>query len=142
MIEPNITEQLLGVGIMLLGIFVLMLFTMKHESKEDEATEEVTTDFYTIARMNLKKSDKQFTYDVEPPIGLNQKGQKKMDKGIQEIRYPRVRLPKEIYDRVADIANECDMKMSDVIAQLTKFAFKHIEVKEEQILVKKLYIGD
>lgn len=65
-----------------------------------------------------------------------------MDKGIQEIRYPRVRLPKEIYDRVADIANECDMKMSDVIAQLTKFAFKHIEVKEEQILVKKLYIGD
>lgn len=71
MIEPNITEQLLGVGIMLLGVFVLMLFTMKHENKEVEATEEVTTDFYTIARMNLKKSDKQFTYDVEPPIGLN-----------------------------------------------------------------------
>ena len=65
-----------------------------------------------------------------------------MEKGIQEIRYPRVRLPKEIYDRVADIVNECDMKMSDVIAQLTEFAFKHIEVKEEQILVKKLYIGD
>lgn len=65
-----------------------------------------------------------------------------MEKGIQEIRYPRVRLPKEIYDRVADIANDCDMKMSDVIAQLTEFAFKHIEIKEEQILVKKLYIGD
>ena len=65
-----------------------------------------------------------------------------MEKGIQEIRYPRVRLPKEIYDRVADIANECDMKMSDVIAQLTEFAFKHIDVKEEQILVKKLYAGD
>ena len=65
-----------------------------------------------------------------------------MDKGIQEIRYPRVRLPKELYDRVADIANECDMKMSDVVAQLTEFAFKHIEVKEEQILVKKLYIGE
>lgn len=65
-----------------------------------------------------------------------------MEKGIQEIRYPRVRLPKEIYDRVADIANECDMKMSDVIVQLTEFAFKHIEVKEEQILVKRLYIGD
>ena len=71
MIEPNITEQLFGVGIMLLGIFVLMLFTMKHESKEIEVTEEVTTDFYEIARMNLKKSDKQFTYDVEPPIGLD-----------------------------------------------------------------------
>ena len=65
-----------------------------------------------------------------------------MEKGIQEIRYPRVRLSKEIYDRVANIANECDMKMSDVIAQLTEFAFKHIEVKEEQILVKRLYIGD
>lgn len=71
MIEPNITEQLLGVGIMLLGVFVLMLFTMKYESKEVKATEEVTTDFYKIARMNLKNSDKQFTYDVEPPIGLN-----------------------------------------------------------------------
>lgn len=71
MVEPNITEQLFGVAIMLLGIFVLMLFTMKNESKEVEETEEVTTDFYEIARMNLKKSDKQFTYDVEPPIGLN-----------------------------------------------------------------------
>lgn len=71
MIEPNITEQLFGVAIMLLGVFVLMLFTMKHESKEVKTTEEVTTDFYEIARMNLKKSDKQFTYDVEPPIGLN-----------------------------------------------------------------------
>lgn len=71
MIEPNITEQLLGIIIMLLGIFVLMLFTMKHESKKIEVTEEVTTDFYAIARMNLKNSDKQFTYDVEPPIGLN-----------------------------------------------------------------------
>lgn len=64
-----------------------------------------------------------------------------MDKGIQEVRYPRVRLPKELYDRVADIANECDMKMSDVVAQLTEFAFEHVEVKEEQILVKKLHIG-
>ena len=71
MVEPNITEQLFGIVIMLLGIFVLMLFTMKHESKEIEMQEEVTTDFYAIARMNLKKSDKQFTYDVEPPIGLN-----------------------------------------------------------------------
>lgn len=71
MVEPNITEQLLGVIIMLLGISALMLFTMKHESKEIEVTEEVETDFYTIARMNLKNSDKQFTYDVEPPIGLD-----------------------------------------------------------------------
>lgn len=70
MIEPNITEQLFGVAIMLLGIFVLMLFTMKHESKEVEETEEVTMDFYTIARMNLRNSDKQFTYDVQPPVGL------------------------------------------------------------------------
>ena len=64
-----------------------------------------------------------------------------MNKGIQEIRYLRVRLPKEIYDRVADIANECDMKMSDVIAQLTEFALRHGEVGEEQVLVKKLYVG-
>lgn len=71
MTEPSINEQLFGIVIMLLGIFVLMLFTMKHESKKVEVTEEDTTDFYAIARMNLKNSDKQFTYDVEPPIGLN-----------------------------------------------------------------------
>ena len=69
-----------------------------------------------------------------------------MDRGIQEVRYPRVRYPrvrlsKELYDRVADIANECNMKMSDVVAQLTEFAFEHVEIKEEQILVKKLHIG-
>ena len=64
-----------------------------------------------------------------------------MDRGIQEVRYPRVRLSKELYDRVADIANECDMKMSDVVAQLTEFAFEHVEIIEEQILVKKLHIG-
>lgn len=29
-----------------------------------------------IARMNLRNSDKQFTYDVEPPVGLA--------KGIEE----------------------------------------------------------
>ena len=61
-----------------------------------------------------------------------------MDKGIQEVRYPRVRLPKELYDQVAYIANECDMTMSSVIAQLTEFAFK---IEEEQVLVKKLFIG-
>lgn len=64
-----------------------------------------------------------------------------MNKGIQEVRYPRVRLPKELYDQVAYIANECDMTMSSVIAQLTEFAFKHVELEEEQILVKKLYVG-
>ena len=29
-----------------------------------------------IARMNLRNSDKQFTYDVEPPVGLT--------KGVEE----------------------------------------------------------
>lgn len=64
-----------------------------------------------------------------------------MDKGIQEVRYPRVRLSKELYDKVADIANECDMTMSSVIDQLTEFAFKYVEIEEEQVLVKKLYVG-
>lgn len=26
-----------------------------------------------IARMNLRNSDKQFTYDVQPPVGLSKK---------------------------------------------------------------------
>lgn len=29
-----------------------------------------------VARMNLRNSDKQFTYDVEPPVGLT--------KGVEE----------------------------------------------------------
>lgn len=29
-----------------------------------------------VARMNLRNSDKQFTYDVEPPVGL--------EKGVEE----------------------------------------------------------
>ena len=33
------------------------------------------------------------------------------------------------------------MTMSSVISQLTEFAFKHVELEEEQILVKKLYVG-
>ncbi|HGR7520658.1 TPA: hypothetical protein ACL583_001582 [Streptococcus pneumoniae] len=28
-----------------------------------------------VARMNLRNSDKQFTYDVEPPEGLKQGGE-------------------------------------------------------------------
>ena len=26
-----------------------------------------------VARMNLRNSDKQFTYDVQPPVGLSKK---------------------------------------------------------------------
>lgn len=35
---------------------------MKHQERQRIAS--------NIARINLRNSDKQFTYDVEPPVGL------------------------------------------------------------------------
>lgn len=35
---------------------------MKHQERQLIAS--------NVARMNLRNSDKQFTYDVEPPVGL------------------------------------------------------------------------
>ena len=38
-----------------------------HAEKKRQERQQIASN---IARMNLKNSDKQFTYDVEPPVGL------------------------------------------------------------------------
>ena len=70
--EPSILSQLFGVSVTFFGIFVIMLFTCRYEYKEEKQIIiiEEADDFLSTARQNLKKSDKKFTYDCEPPIGL------------------------------------------------------------------------
>lgn len=71
--EPSILSQLFGVSVTFIGIFVIMLFTCRYECKEEKQIIiiEEADDFLSTARQNLKKSDKKFTYDCEPPIGLS-----------------------------------------------------------------------
>ncbi|WP_142558343.1 hypothetical protein [Streptococcus mitis] len=68
MIEPNIAEQLLGVAVIFIILFSIMVLTAKEEQKVEEVEEQ--EDFYTIARMNIRNCDRQFTYDTQKPEGL------------------------------------------------------------------------
>lgn len=62
-------------------------------------------------------------------------------KGRQITPNPHMDLSREHYDRIADIAGECDMKLSNVLNQLLDFAFEHTTIEEVQIPVKKLKVG-
>jgi hypothetical protein len=61
-------------------------------------------------------------------------------KGTQEPT-PRIRVAREHYERIIDLADECDMKLIDVLNQLLDFALEHAEVEEIQIPVKSLKVG-
>ena len=63
MTEPTLSSQLLGLVTIFIGIFILMLLTAKNEEEAE--------DFREIARRNLKNSDRKFTYDTQPPVGLS-----------------------------------------------------------------------
>ena len=54
---------------------------------------------------------------------------------------PRIRAAREHYERIIDLADECDMKLIDVLNQLLDFALEHAEVEEIQIPVKSLRVG-
>ena len=68
MTEPSITEQLLGVAVIFIILFTIMVLTAKEENQVEEVEEQ--EDFYTIARMNIRNCDRQFTYDTQKPEGL------------------------------------------------------------------------
>ena len=73
MTEPTLSSQLLGLVSIFIGIFILMLLTAKNEEKTEQKTVviiEKTEDFGEVARRNLKNSDRRFTYDTQPPVGL------------------------------------------------------------------------
>ena len=73
MTEPTLSSQLLGLVTIFIGIFILMLLTAKNEEETEQKTVviiEEEEDFREVARRNLKNSDRRFTYDIQPPVGL------------------------------------------------------------------------
>ena len=73
MTEPTLSSQLLGLAAIFIGIFILMLLTAKNEEETEQKTViiiEEAEDFREVARRNLKNSDRGFTYDTQPPVGL------------------------------------------------------------------------
>ncbi|WNS72642.1 hypothetical protein RRU92_00810 [Streptococcus sp. DTU_2020_1001019_1_SI_AUS_MUR_006] len=73
MFEPTLSSQLLGLVSIFIGIFILMLLTVKNEEETKQKTViiiEEAEDFREVARRNLKNCDRGFTYDSQPPVGL------------------------------------------------------------------------
>lgn len=82
--EPSLTSQILGVGTVLIMMFVFMVLVAAQEERErtrkrkqkehDELVVNVyregLSQFNNIARENLRKCDRSFTYDKQRPEGL------------------------------------------------------------------------
>ena len=59
-------------------------------------------------------------------------------KGTQVTPNPHTGVTREHYDKIVDIANECDMKIIDVMTYLLNLGLKQVEVVEVNVPVKKL----
>lgn len=73
MTEPTLSSQLLGLVAIFIVVFILLLLTDKNEKSDEQNVVviiEKTEDFGEVARRNLKNSDRKFTYDTQPPVGL------------------------------------------------------------------------
>ncbi|MFW3430583.1 hypothetical protein ACN9SZ_06420 [Streptococcus pneumoniae] len=95
MTEPTLSSQLLGLVAIFIVVFILLLLTDKNEKLDEQNVVviiEKTEDFGEVARRNLKNSDRRFTYDTQPPVGL--------PSSIEDV--PQVfRACIEDYDRLA-----------------------------------------
>ena len=60
-------EYLYFVTIVGIGLWSLVNKLDDHAEMKQKERQQIASN---IARMNLRNSDKQFTYDVEPPVGL------------------------------------------------------------------------
>nr|DAK36078.1 MAG TPA: hypothetical protein [Caudoviricetes sp.] len=60
-------EYLYLITIALVCLWVLVNELDSHAKAQKENKQLIASN---IARMNLRNSDKQFTYDIDPPIGL------------------------------------------------------------------------
>lgn len=60
-------EYIYFVIIIGIGLWSLVNTLDDHAKKKRQERQQIASN---IARMNLRNSDKQFTYDVEPPVGL------------------------------------------------------------------------
>ncbi|MFS9059487.1 hypothetical protein [Streptococcus infantis] len=73
MTEPTLSSQLLGLVAIFIVVFILLLLTDKNEKSDEQNVVVIikkTEDFGEVARRNLKNSDRRFTYDTQPPVGL------------------------------------------------------------------------
>lgn len=73
MTEPTLSSQLLGLAVIFIGMFILMVLMAKNEKSDEQNVVviiEEAEDFREVARRNLKNSDRRFTYDTQPPVGL------------------------------------------------------------------------
>lgn len=95
MTEPTLSSQLFGLVAIFIVVFILLLLTDKNEKSDEQNVVviiEKTEDFGEVARRNLKNSDRRFTYDTQPPVGL--------PSSIEDV--PQVfRACIEDYDRLA-----------------------------------------
>ena len=60
-------EYLYFVTIVGIGLWSLVNKLDDHAKMNQKERQRIANN---VARMNLRNSDKQFTYDVEPPVGL------------------------------------------------------------------------
>ena len=60
-------EYIYSVTIVGIGLWSLVNTLDDHAEKKRQERQQIASN---IARINLRNSDKQFTYDVEPPEGL------------------------------------------------------------------------
>lgn len=60
-------EYIYLVTIVGIGLWSLVNKLDDHAEMKRQERQQIASN---IARMNLRNSDKQFTYDVEPPVGL------------------------------------------------------------------------
>lgn len=63
-------EYLYLITIVLIILWVLVNKLDEHAEHNKENKQLIASN---VARMNLRNSDKQFTYDVQPPVGLSKK---------------------------------------------------------------------
>ena len=54
-------------------LFLLWVLVNELDERAEAKKENRQLIASNIARMNLRNSDKQFTYDVDPPVGLSKK---------------------------------------------------------------------
>ena len=54
-------------------LFLLWTLVNELDDRAESKNENRQLIVSNIARMNLRNSDKQFTYDVQPPVGLSKK---------------------------------------------------------------------
>jgi hypothetical protein len=86
MTEPTLSSQFLGIAAIMTCLFIALLLIANSEQKAKakkkvqeehdkmivEVYQEGRNQFNNIARMNIRNCDRQFTYDVQKPVGLRE----------------------------------------------------------------------